>query len=187
MVGATLDEAEQNFTAWFNNKAYHTAPLSLNLIYNAILRTFCANCSLDVVNKPLPYSSRVRFLRLQAGSNMGFQLAFNTGFAMAFVGAMYIMFNIKERASGAKLLQFVSGVNAFTFWTVSFLWDYLVFIVAMALYILTLAAFQEEGWSTPTELSRVVIVMMCFGSAVIPFTYLCSYFSKFHRRDLSRC
>ncbi|KAL1392905.1 hypothetical protein pipiens_012130 [Culex pipiens pipiens] len=176
MVGATLDEAEQNFTAWFNNKAYHTAPLSLNLIYNAILRTFCANCSLDVVNKPLPYSSRVRFLRLQAGSNMGFQLAFNTGFAMAFVGAMYIMFNIKERASGAKLLQFVSGVNAFTFWTVSFLWDYLVFIVAMALYILTLAAFQEEGWSTPTELSRVVIVMMCFGSAVIPFTYLCSYF-----------
>ncbi|XP_062556230.1 phospholipid-transporting ATPase ABCA3-like [Armigeres subalbatus] len=176
MVGATLDETENNFTAWFNNKAYHTAPLSLNLIYNAILRTICSNCSLDVINKPLPYSSRIRFLRLQAGSNMGFQLAFNTGFAMAFVGAMYIMFYIKERASGAKLLQFVSGVNAVTFWTVSFLWDYLVFIVAMMLYILTLAAFQEEGWSTPAELSRVVLVMLCFGIAVIPFTYLWSYF-----------
>ncbi|EAT39837.1 AAEL008388-PA [Aedes aegypti] len=176
MVGATVDETENNFTAWFNNKAYHTAPLSLNLIYNAILRTFCSNCSLEVINKPLPYSSRIRFLRLQAGSNMGFQLAFNTGFAMAFVGAMYIMFYIKERASGAKLLQFVSGVNAVTFWTVSFLWDYLVFIVAMILYILTLAAFQEEGWSTPAELSRVVIVMLCFGIAVIPFTYLWSYF-----------
>ncbi|XP_065074349.1 phospholipid-transporting ATPase ABCA3-like [Ochlerotatus camptorhynchus] len=176
MVGAALNENEQNFTAWFNNKAYHTAPLSLNLIYNAILRTFCPNCSLDVVNKPLPYSSRVRFLRLQAGSNMGFQLAFNTGFAMAFVGAMYIMFYIKERSSGAKLLQFVSGVNAITFWTVSFLWDYLVFILAMILYILTLAAFQEEGWSTPAELSRVVVVMLCFGIAVIPFTYLWSYF-----------
>nr|XP_029724371.1 ATP-binding cassette sub-family A member 3-like isoform X2 [Aedes albopictus] len=176
MVGATVDETESNFTAWFNNKAYHTAPLSLNLIYNAMLRTFCTNCSLEVINKPLPYSSRIRFLRLQASSNMGFQLAFNTGFAMAFVGAMYIMFYIKERASGAKLLQFVSGVNAITFWTVSFLWDYLVFIVAMLLYILTLAAFQEEGWSTPTELSRVVLVMLCFGVAVIPFTYLWSYF-----------
>ncbi|XP_055533385.1 phospholipid-transporting ATPase ABCA3-like isoform X2 [Wyeomyia smithii] len=176
MVGATLDEANRNITAWFNNKAYHTAPLSLNLVYNAILQTFCNDCNLRVYNKPLPYSSRIRFLRLQAGSNMGFQLAFNTGFAMAFVGAMYIMFYIKERASGAKLLQFVSGVHAATFWIVSFLWDYLVFIVAMVLYILTLAAFQEEGWSSAAELSRVVIVMLCFACAVIPFTYVWSYF-----------
>ncbi|XP_058456303.1 phospholipid-transporting ATPase ABCA3-like isoform X2 [Malaya genurostris] len=176
MIGATLDESQQNFTAWFNNKAYHTAPLALNLIYNAIIRTFCHGCQLRVVNKPLPYSTRIRFLRLQAGSNMGFQLAFNTGFAMAFVGAMYIMFNIKERASGAKLLQFVSGVNAVIFWSISFLWDYFVFMVAMVLYIATLAAFQEEGWSSPAELSRVVIVMMCFGAAVIPFTYLWSFF-----------
>ncbi|XP_058835896.1 phospholipid-transporting ATPase ABCA3-like isoform X2 [Topomyia yanbarensis] len=176
MVGATLHESDQNLTVWFNNKAYHTAPLALNLIYNAILRTFCNNCHLQVVNKPLPYSTRIRFLRLQAGSNMGFQLAFNTGFAMAFVGAMYIMFNIKERASGAKLLQLVSGVHVVIFWSISFLWDYFVFIVAMVLYIITLAAFQEEGWSSPTELSRVVIVMLCFGSAVIPFTYLWSLF-----------
>ncbi|XP_055624100.1 phospholipid-transporting ATPase ABCA3-like isoform X2 [Toxorhynchites rutilus septentrionalis] len=176
MVGATLNEMEQSFTAWFNNKAYHTAPLSLNLIYNAMLQTFCSTCHVQIINKPLPYSSRVRFLRLQAGSNMGFQLAFNTGFAMAFVGAMYIMFYIKERASGAKLLQFVSGVNAITFWTVSFIWDYLVFLMAVLLYILTLAAFQEDGWSSPTELLRVVVVMLCFGCAVIPFTYLCSYF-----------
>ncbi|XP_053689795.1 phospholipid-transporting ATPase ABCA3-like [Sabethes cyaneus] len=176
MVGATLDEANRNLTAWFNNKAYHTAPLSLNLIYNAILQTFCNSCDLKVFNKPLPYSSRVRFLRLQAGSNMGFQLAFNTGFAMAFVGAMYIMFYIKERASGAKLLQFVSGVQAATFWIVSFLWDYLVFIVAMMLYIVTLAAFQEEGWSSAAELWRVILVMLCFACAVIPFTYVWSYF-----------
>ncbi|XP_055596271.1 phospholipid-transporting ATPase ABCA3-like [Uranotaenia lowii] len=176
MIGATLDESELNYTAWFNNKAYHTAPLSLNTIYNAILRTFCDNCTLDIMNKPLPYSSRVRFLRLQAGSNLGFQLAFNTGFAMAFVGAMYVMFYIKERASGAKLLQFVSGANVVVFWVVSFLWDFMVFILAMLLYLLTLSVFQEEGWSSATELSRVALVMLCFGSAVIPFTYLGSYF-----------
>ncbi|XP_053674249.1 phospholipid-transporting ATPase ABCA3-like [Anopheles nili] len=175
MIGATFDETKRNFTAWFNNKAYHTAPLSLSVLYNALTRTVCSNCSLTVTNKPLPYSTHVRFLRTQSGSNLGFQLAFNTGFAMAFVGALYILYYVRERASGSKLLQFVSGVDAVTFWGVSFLWDFAVYCVAMGLYIGTLAGFREEGWSTPEELGRVAIVFLCFGLAVIPFTYVGAY------------
>uniref|UniRef100_A0A182K217 ABC transporter domain-containing protein n=1 Tax=Anopheles christyi TaxID=43041 RepID=A0A182K217_9DIPT len=175
MIGASLDTVRGTFTAWFNNKAYHTIPLTLSVLYNAVARTICTNCSVTVTNKPLPYSSHVRFLRTQSGSNLGFQLAFNTGFAMAFVGALYIMYYVRERASGSKLLQFVSGVNAVTFWGVSFLWDFGVYCVAMALYIATLAAFGEEGWSTPQELGRVAFVFVFFGLAIIPFTYLGAY------------
>jgi ATP-binding cassette, subfamily A (ABC1), member 3 len=36
MVGVSIKE--DNITAWFNNQAFHTAPLSINLINNAILR-----------------------------------------------------------------------------------------------------------------------------------------------------
>jgi ATP-binding cassette, subfamily A (ABC1), member 3 len=36
MIGATIKE--DRMTAWFNNQAYHTAPLSINLFNNAILR-----------------------------------------------------------------------------------------------------------------------------------------------------
>ena len=36
MVGATI--RDDNITAWFNNQAYHTAPLSVNLFNNAILK-----------------------------------------------------------------------------------------------------------------------------------------------------
>jgi ATP-binding cassette, subfamily A (ABC1), member 3 len=43
----------------------------------------------------LPLTLCFQFLFLQAGNNMGFQLAFNTGFAMAFVGALYILFYVK--------------------------------------------------------------------------------------------
>ncbi|XP_058053877.1 phospholipid-transporting ATPase ABCA3-like [Anopheles bellator] len=174
MIGCSLDGPDR-YTAWFNNKAYHTAPLSLAVLYNAIGRTLCPNCSLAVVNKPLPYSSSVRFLRTQAASNLGFQLAFNTGFAMAFVGALYILYYVRERSSGSKLLQFVSGVEPVTFWGVSFLFDFAVYCGAMCLYLGTLAIFQEEGWSTPAELGRVALVFLCFGLAVIPFTYLGAY------------
>jgi ATP-binding cassette subfamily A (ABC1) protein 3 len=93
LIGATI--SERNYTAWFNNKAYHTAPLTLNTLFNAMLRTVCPSCEMAVINKPLPYQPKTRFLRLQGGNNLGFQLSFNTGFAMSFVAAIYIMFYIK--------------------------------------------------------------------------------------------
>lgn len=36
MVGASFSEGV--ITAWFNNQGYHTAPLTINLINNAILK-----------------------------------------------------------------------------------------------------------------------------------------------------
>ena len=93
---------------------------------------------------------------------MGFQLAFNTGFAMAFVAAIYVMFYIKERVTRAKLLQFVSGVNVLAFWAVSFLWDYMTYIVTILFYIGTLAAFQEDGWSSAEELGRCLSMLLYF-------------------------
>lgn len=36
MVGATIKE--DRLTVWFNNQAYHTAPLTVNLFNNAILK-----------------------------------------------------------------------------------------------------------------------------------------------------
>lgn len=36
MAGLTVNE--NNITAWFNNQGYHTAPLAINLVNNAILK-----------------------------------------------------------------------------------------------------------------------------------------------------
>lgn len=36
MVGATFED--NTITAWFNNQAFHTVPLTVNLINNAILK-----------------------------------------------------------------------------------------------------------------------------------------------------
>ncbi|XP_055537148.1 phospholipid-transporting ATPase ABCA3-like isoform X2 [Wyeomyia smithii] len=173
MVAASV--REENHTAWFNPQAFHTAPLAVSFFYNAILKSICENCEIAVVNKPLPYRPNTRFTQLQAGNNLGFQLSFNTGFAMSFISAMYIMFYIKERTSRAKLLQFVSGMNVFIFWCVSFLWDYFTFAITALVYLGILAVFQEEGWSSPEELGRVFLVLCVFGLAFLPTIYLFSF------------
>lgn len=172
-VGATLNTTSP--TAWFNNKAFHSAPLSINLLFNALLKSTCQECDIQVTNKPLPFQLTTRFDQLETGANSGFQLAFNTGFAMAFVAALYIMFYIRERTTRSKLLQFVSGVNVALFWAVSFIWDYLVFVVVSLFYLASVAAIQQDGWSNFEQLSRVFLVLLLFGFAVIPTTYLFSY------------
>jgi hypothetical protein len=78
MVGATF--SEDKLTAWFNNQAYHTAPLTINLFNNAILkyevcpltqqyfhdfslsRKFSGNVDsqINLINKPLPYTTQSR-------------------------------------------------------------------------------------------------------------------------------
>ncbi|XP_053672343.1 phospholipid-transporting ATPase ABCA3-like [Anopheles nili] len=172
-VGASLRSS--NCTAWFNNKAYHSAPLAVNLIYNALLQSVCSSCELRVSNKPLPYRLDTQLQRLETGANAGFQLAFNTGFAMAFVSALFILFYIKERTTRAKLLQFVSGVNVTLFWAISFLWDYLIFVLSSLGYIATLAIIQQDGWSTFDQLGRVFLVLLFYVFASLPVTYLFAY------------
>uniref|UniRef100_A0A182SFE6 Uncharacterized protein n=1 Tax=Anopheles maculatus TaxID=74869 RepID=A0A182SFE6_9DIPT len=173
-VGATIADGS-SYVGWFNNKAFHTAPLALNLIYNTILQAQCTECRLHVVNKPLPYRLDTQLKKLNTGLNAGFQLAFNTGFAMAFVSALYIMFYIKERTSRAKLLQFVSGTNVTLFWLLAFMWDFTLFVLNSLIYIATVAIFQEEGWSSFEELGRAFLLLLFFGFATIPVTYLFSF------------
>lgn len=61
IVGATI--TNNNITAWYNNQPYHGAPLTLNLLHNAMLKALnCVNCEITVINHPMPFltSSRVR-------------------------------------------------------------------------------------------------------------------------------
>lgn len=44
-------------------------------------------------------------------------------FAMSFVPASFVVTLIEERASKAKHLQFVSGVDAAVYWIAAFFWD----------------------------------------------------------------
>lgn len=95
LVGATV-LGKNTITAWFNNQAFHTAPLSVGLIHNAIIRArMGSDYGIDVINEPMPYTADTRMEMIQLGGSMGFQLAVNVGFAMAFVAAFYVLAYIR--------------------------------------------------------------------------------------------
>lgn len=113
---------------------------------------------------------------LYEGNNMGYQLAFYSGCAMAFVSAFYATFYIKEKCTRAKLLQLVSGVNIYVFWVTAFIWDLLMFVITISAVLITFTVFQEDGFKTSVELMRLFLVYLCFGFAIIPVSYVCSMF-----------
>lgn len=97
LAAATIGKYENGtLIAWFNGQPLHTAPLSLNLLHNALFRAVLGNDhSIQMANHPLPFTTKSRMEMLAGGNNLGFQLATNVGFAMAFVSAFYVMFYIK--------------------------------------------------------------------------------------------
>ncbi|XP_017869309.1 PREDICTED: ATP-binding cassette sub-family A member 3 [Drosophila arizonae] len=177
LVGATI--GENSITTWLNNQLLHTAPLTLNMVHNAIARALIGeNVRIRVTNSPLPFKTETLLVRSQTGAGLGTQLASNIVFCMCFVSTLYILFLINERESRSQLLQFVSGVKGWIFWMSHFIWDILTFAVTAFIATMTLACFQEENFSTVDQLGRIFLLMLIFGFAVLPFTYFLSYSFK---------
>ncbi|XP_017465331.1 PREDICTED: ATP-binding cassette sub-family A member 3 isoform X3 [Rhagoletis zephyria] len=177
MAAATVEDGK--ITAWLNNQPLHTAPLTVNLVHNAMAKALIGpEASISVTNYPLPYSFETKLAQLNVGTNVGTQLATNVGFCMCFVSAFYILFLIKERETRSKLLQFVGGVRVWTFWLTQLLWDMTTYAITALIVIATLACFQEDGYSNFSDLMRYFLVLILFGFAVLPFTYLLSFLFK---------
>ncbi|CAH2980304.1 unnamed protein product [Chilo suppressalis] len=174
LIGATF--APNQITGWFSNYGYHDAAISLAHVNDAIMRAVSPGSTLTIINHPLPYAIENLVRVMATGSSMGFQFAFNIGFCMAFVTSFLVLFVIKERISGAKLLQRVSGVRPAVMWGTAFIWDWIWLFLVYLCIVLTLACFQENTLSTPEELGRVLLVLMVFSLATIPLHYLASFY-----------
>lgn len=176
LIGMSSDNSGGSLIAWYNNQLFHTAPLSLNLIHNAILRAkLGSDYSIQVSNWPVPFKPESETLLTMNGDDMGNQLATRISFAMAFITAFYVIFYIRERTSKAKLLQFISGVKASIFWVISFLFDFATYILISLVFIITMYAFHEEHWSMSNELMELFIVLIVFGLSSLPITYVLSF------------
>lgn len=85
----------------------------------------------------------------------------------------------------SKLLQFVSGANVLTFWLTAYIWDMFTFLITVILMVITFGIFQEDGWSTGLELSRMLLILFAFIFAILPVTFLASKFFKESANGLS--
>lgn len=92
-LAAASELADGTILAWFNNKFLHTAPLALNLVHNAMIRTH----SIHVVNAPF-FSVRPNSTRSSTQmydndiSGFGIVFGFCVGCVMPMISSIIVMF-----------------------------------------------------------------------------------------------
>lgn len=93
-------------------------------------------------------------MKLTGGSNLGYQVAFNCAISQAFVCAVYVLFAVNERQSGAKHMQQIAGVKPLAYWGASLLWDWISYLTVIFSILLLLFLHGDPGYSSMKQMGK---------------------------------
>ncbi|XP_052767410.1 phospholipid-transporting ATPase ABCA3-like isoform X2 [Mya arenaria] len=183
LVGASINsidgssDTKLNITAYFNNHAFHTPAISLGMVAESLLQYLFndSSLSLSVTNHPLPRTTDDKVRDETQSETTGFTVAFNIVFGMAFLASSFALFLIKERSTKAKHLQLSSGVNVFVFWSATFCWDIINYLMMAICLLITIRAFNVDAYVAHDNLADIALLFLLYGLAMLPFMYLCSF------------
>jgi ATP-binding cassette subfamily A (ABC1) protein 3 len=185
--GSVPAGAAMTYAVFHNSTARHAAPVFLNLLHSAAYAASqgdaCAAApgapvtpafSITARNHPLPFTSGQTLLLSSylAGSAATIQMI-----AFAFIPASLAAFAVKERETGAKHQQLLSGVSIPAYWVSAWIWDTLTFIVPGGLVLGLYQAFSVAAFVSPAahRLHAFVTLLALYGPSVSGFTYLLSH------------
>jgi ATP-binding cassette subfamily A (ABC1) protein 3 len=130
------------YNVMVNASAVHGAPAFMNLVNTAIMRTLTTGTgSITVSNKPMPLTL-LQEQTSQSGDAFSASTYIVIGFA--FLPASYAIFVVRERETGAKHQQLISGVSLPAYWLATYIWDVVSYLVPSGLVILFFVLFDIE-------------------------------------------
>ena len=108
----------------------------------------------------------------------GFNVGSGLTFGFSFLIASFVIFLVKEQASSAKHLQYMSGCNSYVFWLSALLWDMFNYMLAVVVVLVLLRAFGIMEFLGSYRWIIVLGMMTLYGFAHISQMYLFSYLFK---------
>ncbi|XP_046866227.1 ATP-binding cassette sub-family A member 17-like [Drosophila willistoni] len=181
---AAMEFNPDGITCFWNGKLNHAAPISLNLIHNALFQyvTNLTKATIKVANYPFKftYGEFLNLKRLQQNTNLNMgTLPFFIFFAGVSVYTIHLVYEVR---SGRMMLELMSGVSYNLYWITKFIWDivlYNICIVALIAIIIVNDLFKADNNTREYNDSTFIAIMMLlfeiFGLAVLPFIYLLSF------------
>ncbi|VEL10301.1 unnamed protein product [Protopolystoma xenopodis] len=172
---------------WFNNKGYLSAPGYLNMMHNMKLRLFtrarlvgqfpggARDLGLSISNHPLNYTQAEVDKQKSKALVIDFTLAIFVILALSFIPANFILFLVQERFSGAKHLQFVSGLHPCVYWLTTYAWDIINYCFPALLCVAIFAAFDKQSYVGSGNIVPFTLLLLLYGVAIIPLMYPFSF------------
>lgn len=169
LVGVSLNE--RPMVAWYNNQPYHTIPLTIDVLFGAMLRLICGNCSLRIVNHPLPEFKGVA----SKISESNLQDAIGEILVIVIVDlTMYIMVAyfgidcVTEQRSRMKLMQYISGISPMLYWLATTIFDLLLVLLTVGLVV---AVYMAEV-KPENSCVNFPLILVAYAFSVLPLIYI---------------
>ncbi|XP_023240811.1 ATP-binding cassette sub-family A member 1-like [Centruroides sculpturatus] len=184
LVGASFsgNDSEINITSWYNGINYHLESISFNLLTSSLLRfvTEDDKSNIEIINHPFNFQTDLEtYIKNDFKSKLSSQ--FLVSLALTFLSSVFVIFPHHERISKSKLLQKICGINGFIYWMMNFVWDFIIVIVSTILLLLPLIIYnglQSTIDVNGEAIGFMLIILLLYGWASIPFSYLISHLSK---------
>ncbi|KAL1529554.1 hypothetical protein AB1Y20_000498 [Prymnesium parvum] len=175
-AATAIDELTASSAAslFFNASAVHALPTLLNTLHDGLLRQATAGASsLAAASEPLPISNGAKTTLNSFASVLA---AVVIVIPFAFVAASFAIPLLRERESGSKQMQFVSGATSASYWLASWTWDALAYALVLAF---TMAAFfvadRREFTGSAQAVGAIVLILADYGFAVLTLSSVASF------------
>ncbi|XP_076402078.1 ATP-binding cassette sub-family A member 13 isoform X1 [Peromyscus maniculatus bairdii] len=164
---------------WYNQKGFHSLPSYLNHLNNLILWQHLPPDAVDwrqygITLYSHPYGGALlnEDKILESIRQCGVALCIVLGFSIlsASIGSSVV----RDRVTGAKRLQHISGLGYRTYWLINFSYDMLFYLVSVCLCVAIIVAFQLTAFTFRENLVATALLLALFGYAMIPWMYLIS-------------
>jgi ABC-type multidrug transport system fused ATPase/permease subunit len=164
------------YVVQYNYTALHAAPLYQTLADEALVRqalnsdTYTIQCTIQ----PLPITEVEEGI---GAAEDAFTAWFLVVLSFPFIAGAFATFVVDERASKAKHLQTVAGVEPTAYWTSTFFWDVLNYQIPCWITVILMYAFSIDVLTTSERdvSSGVISLLILFGPAAAGFTYCVSF------------
>ncbi|CAG5118690.1 unnamed protein product, partial [Candidula unifasciata] len=157
--------------AYYNSKPLHSQAVSVNYVVNALLQSVL-NTSFAIKSTMVPLPIVEGKKNSDRGAMLvGYIVAVCLVMAMSFMITLYIASLIKERQTGAKHMQIMTGISPVTYWLPTFLWDFLTFFVPSIAIPVIFKVYEISAYTQDGRLALVVLVLVAYGWAVLPLMY----------------
>eukprot|EP00002_Diphylleia_rotans_P011892 TRINITY_DN2339_c0_g1_i1.p1 TRINITY_DN2339_c0_g1~~TRINITY_DN2339_c0_g1_i1.p1 ORF type:complete len:1630 (+),score=380.69 TRINITY_DN2339_c0_g1_i1:63-4952(+) len=165
--------ASYKFTSMYDTTAFHSLPIGINYVNNAVIRTVSQrNIYIKAESVPLPILDF-------SGSDYArsFNLALYVGIAVCIIPGALVSSVVKEREVKATHQQIVSGAKPILLWITYLISDMVLYMMFCIIIFIIFAASGTEAY-TGNNFFATAAVLFTFGLSAFPFTYILSLIIK---------
>ncbi|XP_060661358.1 phospholipid-transporting ATPase ABCA3 isoform X1 [Drosophila nasuta] len=176
-LGAIELESDQKIHGYISQDSFHSAPMTLNLLHNIILRLTYPNDD-DIYtlvdNHPMPTSLMMK-INLIDNEVAHIVAPLAIGCVLPLTVSMFILPMVEEQKTQIRGLQLIAGLGLDIYWGITLFWDYITYFVH-AMIIVIVVACTFIGHFGGFENILLLLLIAVYGAAALPITYVLSMY-----------